>query len=540
MDRSEITKGLRPYQLEAIDQIFAFFKKERLLGSGCPLIVLPTGCGKTRTALAIIATYRFRNPNKRVCWLAHREELLTQTLDNWNAIYASLGHGGIVKGSKNEVEADLLFCSLSTVARPARLQAILDKGAPELIFVDEAHVSMADTWVKAIRAFDHASQEQHGRFFRVGLTATPERSDKKNLASLWEIAYHYPVWRAWEDGYLVRPTPKQVLLPELNLDELDEEGGDYEPTELARKLLASEVVAHTVACLQAHKGRHVLVFCASVQQARETAEALGRAGWVARHLCGDTPRLDRERIVSGFKEGKIKVVCNVGVLTTGADFPVCDVVVVARPTRSRTLYIQMIGRGSRLHPGKKDTLVIDMVGAEQEHPPIIAPVLIGEADAQKDEAQREVRLRLAVSKEGTEKIWKTRTVREINWLPVLGLAQETQAVACGSMGIVALQRFAGGLWMPWLIPDSPPGPRMPYKPAERLSDTPVPYAVAEALGADVARRALAVASPTAGWRTKPATEAQIRILGPQAAQLTAGEASDQLTAKAVRRFFADA
>lgn len=406
----------RPYQIEAKAATLSTWAD-----GDAALLVQATGTGKTLTGLFIAEDFLARG--ERVVWLAHREELLDQPLAELKTLWPQF-KGGIVQAHRDQPDAAIVFASVDTLRNPDRLAAILEHGSPALVVVDEAHHSTTRTQQAAIQGLCTATTR------RLGLTATPDRDDGQDLGAYWTIAFSYSLADAIADGWLVTPYAAVEVLPDLDLSGVSgapvdgddyESGGrrrDYDDAELGAALLLQGIVEHTVAQMaRAHlaevlpdrgrssylsaPGRHALVYTATVEQARLTAEALsapGGGGWRARWVSGETARADRRRLLAAFKAGEIDCLCSAAVLTEGTDLPIADLIVLARPTRSWPLYVQIVGRGARLHDpdwrrewglcnaldpryvdtgGKSAFLVLDLAGATREHNLVAAPVLIG-------------------------------------------------------------------------------------------------------------------------------------------------------------------
>ena len=373
---------LRPYQ----GQAHAAIREARDEGVHGVMIVMATGTGKTATALSfIIEDYLARG--LRVAWIAHRKELVTQPRDTIARFWPHLlDRVGIVQGSCDQPEADLVCASVDTLARsPHRAEAILAAGPIALLVVDEAHHSTSPTQQAAIQSL--------APLMMLGLTATADREDGADLGEHWEIRFSYDILAAIRDGALLVPYAYTERLPDLDLSRVSGRR-DYDDAELGAELLRAGVVAHTVDMMSravaakrlpdrdsvadlSAQGRGCLVFTATVEQARRTAEALREAGWRANHISGSTPDAERSRMLRAFKSGAIDVLCNAAVLTEGTDLPRASCVVLARPTRSWSLFVQMVGRGLRLHVGQADALVLDLAGATEDHSLVSAPVLIG-------------------------------------------------------------------------------------------------------------------------------------------------------------------
>lgn len=391
----------RYYQREAMDACYAHWDTEPERGA---LLVLATGTGKTETGLGLVVD--FIEAGKRVVWLAHREELVAEPATRLARYWPQHAHlSGIVQADRDAPDAMFLCASVATLNVETRLAAVLEHGQPDLIVVDEAHHSTAPSHRKVIDALRGANT------LLLGLTATPDREDGADLGEHWDIVYSYVILDAIRDGFLVSPYAVIKVLPNLDLSRVSGKR-DYDEGELGRELLLAGIVEHTVKCVaETHlatrlpdrgdsryvgaEGRGGIIFTATVEQAELTATALREAGLRARFVCGDTPTADRRRLIAAFKSGTIDVLCNAAVLTEGTDLPRASWLAFARPTKSWSLFVQMIGRGLRLYDeawaaewgdknihderyrGKRDCLVIDLVGATDLHNLVAAPVLIG-------------------------------------------------------------------------------------------------------------------------------------------------------------------
>lgn len=399
-----MTFSPRPYQLAAIEAMARPCAKGRL-------VVMGVGTGKTLTTLARVV--QVLDAGGRVVWLAHRQELLTQPLNdlrkNW---FKHAMRAGIVQADRDAVDAQCVFASIATLARPARLQALLAHGPIALVVVDEAHHEPSAQYRRVLEGLVGPDTEL------VGLTATPDREDGKPLEGRWDIVYSYDLLDGIRDGWLVEPYVSRYYMPELEAEIGPDGRLDFDTDVEEAVLLRNHVVHHTVAALTTPvraerlpwrddardfdpRARRWLVFTATVHQATLTAQALCKAGIRARSISGDprhTKPSDRELILRAYRQGEIQVLCNADLLTEGTDLPMTDGVLVARACRSRPLFVQILGRGARLHDkawdhkhwglanrfdrrytGKGDCLVIDLTGCTDEHSIVAAPVLIGEA-----------------------------------------------------------------------------------------------------------------------------------------------------------------
>jgi superfamily II DNA or RNA helicase len=394
----------RPYQIEARAAVRAMWS-EHGPGGTSPLIIAATGTGKTLTALAIAQDFLIAGG--RVVWIAHRRELLTQPLADLQRHWPQF-YGGIVQAARDDAHAQVVFASVQTLRSDERLQEILRHGYPALLVVDEAHHSLSPTHRQVIAAL------RGPETLVLGLTATPDREDNQDLRDLWDIAYTFGPTEAIAGGWLVPPWAAVDRLAELDeaLAEVPMSGADYDEEALGKALLLHGIVQHTVEAMRTNhaaerlpyraetasmcaRGRSVMVFCASVEQASTTCEALRADGWEARWVCATTPDTDRSRLLRLFREGRLKVLVNVFALTEGTDLPIASCIVLARPFRSWGLFVQGLGRGMRLHmpswdrswgpmnandphyTGKRDCFCLDLAGATSLHSIVSAPVLIG-------------------------------------------------------------------------------------------------------------------------------------------------------------------
>lgn len=491
-----LVSALRPPQMEAI----AATRKAWSNGVNGALVVLPTGVGKTRTALELVSSAAAKG--LRVLWLAHREELLEQPLAAFRAQFPDLARvAGVVQAERDECDRLVVFASIDTLRSEKRRALYLGHGAPQFVVVDEAHHSAASTWAATLSAIDEAATAARGRPpYRLGLTATPDRADGKSLTKLWTLVYSFSILRAINEGYLVPVVSALEVLPELDLSGVSG-GADFNEEELGQALEAAGVVGHTVAALKKHgSGRQAFVFCATVAQAKRTADALREAGVVARYVHGETPKDERRTMLSAFRAGRIEVLCNVAVLTEGTDLPTASCVVVARPTRSRALYMQMIGRGLRTYPNKVDCVVVDLVGATEEHRMIVAPILLEQVAKE----EREASDLLENGKESRDATWKKGRKVVASWVRVPKLDRDVWAVACGDHGVACLIQQDDELWRPVLLPKS--------KAAVELADTYVDFDTAQALGEDVARQAASLTRLAAPWRQQTASDNAVGLL----------------------------
>jgi superfamily II DNA or RNA helicase len=359
---------LRPYQRRALDNV-ATAERE---GVRRPLIVHPTGTGKTVTFTHGIAE---RAERGRSAVLVHREELAEQTRKKIQMVAPELSVG-TVKAELNELDADVVVVSVPTVARTARLAQLVESGRRSpfgTLWVDEAHHAPAPSWTRALT--DLGSFNPYGPL-TVGFTATPERDNKTlgvwekvvDFMSIREAIYGDPRKKE-EGGYLVPILPAVVVETSVDLDKVGRSrGGDYSDGGLGAALEESGAIAQMADAVKENApDRKGVAFLPTVRTSQLLAEALRARGIAAEHLDGATSADERRAILRRLKTGETRWVCNCAVLTEGFDEPSISCVLIGRPTKFHGLYVQMVGRGTRLFPGKKDLMVIDIVGASERH-----------------------------------------------------------------------------------------------------------------------------------------------------------------------------
>lgn len=349
-----VARQLRPYQIEAVDAVEADWRA----GNSRVGVVLPTGTGKSSVGGETIRrAYHRGDP---VVSLAHRGELTTQMRDNLLAVDPTipLSDIGIVRAEEDDHHCPIVFATLQTLATAHRRQAL---GKRRVIIWDEVHHAGA--------AGFHTTFSELGGYddsLMLGLTATMSRAERGEVGLgdvIQKISYEKDIRWAIKMGYLVQPRGLTVRIKGLDaLDDVRNVAGDFHQAELAEVMEAA--TEYVVDAIKLHAGdRRPIIFAASVDAAHHIAEALTDADFPAVAVTGELGYHDRQPLYDAYKAGDCRALVTVQVLTEGADFPICDSVVLARPTRSKNLYSQMIGRSLRLFPGKTDALVLDLAGS---------------------------------------------------------------------------------------------------------------------------------------------------------------------------------
>lgn len=339
--------ALRPYQLAALDRIEGAFAA----GRRAPLLAAPTGSGKTVIAAELIR--RETAAGRRVLFVAPRRELIHQCSDKLQAF--GVQHGVLLSGDPRRNVA-----ALAQVASIDTLRARLDRlplPDPDLVVADEAHLHITRIRVGLLEAWPAAR--------RVGLTATPARKDGRGLRLLFdELIEVATVPELMRLGFLVPARYFSIAEPDLARVRI--RAGDYAPSDLAEAV--SPLVGDVpVTWLQRAPGRRTAVFAVNVKHSIALRDAFLRHGVAAEHVDGAMPTREREAAFDRFRDGRTQVLTNCQLASYGFDLPELDCVVLARPTKSLVLYLQMVGRGLRPAAGKADCLVLDHSGCVHRH-----------------------------------------------------------------------------------------------------------------------------------------------------------------------------
>lgn len=348
-------RQLRPYQTEAVAAVQTAWTAHNM---SRPAVVLPTGTGKS-TVIAKLAVDA-RAAGGRVVMLAHRGELLDQMAASVMTVDPSGQPVGIVAADRDEPRTDIVAASFQTLAKARRLNSI---GERDVVLVDEAHHAPA----KSYRGVLDSLGSFGPRVLTCGFTATMVRADQEALGSIWEdVVYEKSLAWAISEGFLVTPRGKTVVMDDLNkLAKIRNVAGDYNQGRLEEVMAAS--VDSTVDAILTHApNRAMIVFATGVDHADILARLLTERGISAAAVVGSHTREERAGAYELFRSGGLQALVTVQVLTEGADFPRCDAVVMGRPTRSQSLYSQMVGRALRPYPNKTDALVLDLTGTARD------------------------------------------------------------------------------------------------------------------------------------------------------------------------------
>jgi len=342
----------RSYQDEDIRRIAAdLIEHDRVL------YMAATGLGKTITFAHLL-----RQRGGRALILVHRDELVTQSVDKLGLCWPGIDVG-VVKAERNEYRHHVVVASVQTLSRPQRLELVADHADRfETIVVDEAHHATADTYRRILDTLAPAGTKV------VGVTATPKRADRAGLqhAGFTHISAERPILWGIQEGYLSDLTGERVRVG-VDLSEVKTSRGDYQEGALGDAFMEAGAPKEIAGAVNEFaRERKSLIFTPTVAVATAVAEELQALGFPAGWVSGETPLHERRQLLQQFTRGEIMALANCAVLTEGYDEPSVDCIVVARPTKSQTLYVQMVGRGTRRYPGKHNCLVLDIVGVTSE------------------------------------------------------------------------------------------------------------------------------------------------------------------------------
>lgn len=524
-----MTIAVRPYQRQAADAFKSRVVERHEIDRG--LVVLPTGTGKTVLGLTIAMEM-----NAKTLWLAHREELIDQPSRACAAVWPDASRG-IVKADRNEYARQVVFASVQTAFRDNRLDKLIDQKF-DLVVLDEAHHGTAPIYVKILRAlgcFDSLVPV-------LGLTATPERADNLRLDDVFQgVVYQYHLTQAITDGYLARPNWVERPI-RVDLDAISKSNGDYNQGQLDVALMEAGIVDEVVAAFLEHaRDRKTIIFTVGVKQSQIIAERITAAGIPAAAVWGEMPGEQRRATLRRLADGSLRAVVNCMVLTEGFDEPTVDCVLMARPTQSKPLYVQCVGRGLRLAPMKRDCLIIDMVGLSKRHTMVQAPVIFGATRVVEEEKDKSAgvtfidarefwRQRLSAQASGVKPIERSA----LKWIRGGG-HPPAFLLNVGEYGTVRMAGV-GESWHVEVVNNRAAG-----IDRQDLTTTPVTAELAQGIAEDYVRRCKATRFAEGGrWRDDAATEPQLealrrwRMTPPEG--LTRGEASDMLTAAAAKKY----
>lgn len=604
-----MTPTLRQYQLDALEAVAAAYRDG---GMNRVLVKKPTGTGKTVwfAALLKFLEQRFEVflPNgkskthsgrgARMLVIAHREELLNQAADK----IRRQNPGLIVDIEQGERYAsrmsDVVIASIQTLAagKFRRLLNLLRSHTFRLVIIDEAHHAAAPTYRTALvhlgflppadlsetteveaanfddvekmkQALEGWDQVAPKDRLLVGVTATPNRSDAIGLGCVFQtIAYSYGLKKAIDDKWLV-PIKPWVIETETSLDDVRITAGEFNQKDLANTVNTDQRNKLAVAAWREHAEKlPTIAFTVDVAHAHALADEFRAQGYTAQAVSGETPKDERRELLEAYSNGLIDVVTNCMVLTEGTDLPLTRCILHAKPTKSATLYEQMTGRGLRIHPGKTDCIVIDVVDIARKHSLQTAPILYGlppgittkgddlRKTAEEMERVREKwpnvdevleRGRMSVQelldRASTFDVWTVAQLGtlgeglDLNWVRVGADNFRLQYPWSDGLEVLSVQKDLLGHWdlsLTLHLANRGAAPRQRTL-ATNIADARAALEVAEAFVRQERRTVVRIKGKDAPWRQRGPSPAQLRFaqklgIPMKGRKWTAGELSDEI------------
>lgn len=477
---------LRDYQEKAVEAVLATWETH-----SSALVVLPTGCGKTvvfgaliRRLLESSGALARANPNPgncRVLVLAHRQELIYQARDKVAAMTGETVEIEMADLRSTEFFGTKPRVVVSTVQTQLSRREKFDPEEFSAVIIDEAHHATSPSYRDVIDYY-----RRNPSLKILGVTATPDRADEAALGSVFEtVAYEYSHAEATEDGWLVPVRQEMIRVDSLDFSHVSETAGDLNSAELA-EVMEDEKNLHAVAAPVTRlfaENERAIIFATSVHQAERLAEILNRASPVADFISANTPKDERKAKLDTFKRGELKFMVNVGILTEGFDDAGVTAVVMARPTQSRALYAQMVGRATRpaaevasrlgrvatsalrrdliAASSKPCCRVIDFVGNSGRHKLVSAVDILGGKDL--DEEVKEVAKRRIAEKGGAADVAEELEAARDE------VAESKRKAAARRVFIQATAAFTSIAVDPFNIYDLPPPVELPPEAPRHLS-----------------------------------------------------------------------
>jgi len=337
---------LRDYQKTCVEKILSKFKD----GVRRQAVQLPTGSGKTLVMGALAHSF-----GKKTLVLAHRRELIFQAQEKFQLIYPPESIG-VCMGSLNELDADVVIASIQTCSRDSRLEELKARKF-DLILVDEAHHASAPSYKNVIDSL----LSENGLLLGVSATLSKKGEDGEDELSdvFEEVTYSRGIAEMISEGYL-SPIQGRRILTRCNLGRIEVARGDFIQEQLSEAVNTPERNRFIVEKYIEHaQGKKAAAFCVDVAHCKAMAQSFNAASIPTKAVYGDMPPEERSAALRDFKTGALKVLTSCGVLLEGYDEPTLAVVLMARPTKSRTLYVQAIGRALRTHPSKECAYILD-------------------------------------------------------------------------------------------------------------------------------------------------------------------------------------
>lgn len=505
---------LRDYQREAADAIQGAWAG----GMRRPGVSMATGAGKSVLLAKVI-----EESGERALVLAHRKEIVEQNAQKLGYFIDPFDIGIVMAGTK-QIDRPVVVASIQTIAGNRRLLDNL--GRFGLVVGDEFHHAAAPTWVTTLRHFGVGKGLPTKG---LGVTATWDRSDGVGLDHVIdEIVYTIDIERLIVAGHLCDIDAIQVIT---EFDEGGTSARDWSDADVAQRVSEANLAAPLAQAVKQYApDRSSLVFSPDVKTAFDYRDALRAVGIPTEVVHGGTPKREREAILREFKSGRLRALANCGVFTEGTDIPIVSCIVMGRPTKSRSLFQQMLGRGLRTFPGKENCVVLDIVGTTNHHQLQTTASLMGLPLSTGKTQIKSVRTRLVNPADDPDfdvVEFQITTMRKelldrkkMNWTQV---ELDAFSLPAGSQGSVVIAGQRDGTYTVVKF-----GRENDTEELARGLDLGYAQGVAEQFVIDAEAKVLA--DPKARWRLQPASENQIAALVkmriPHEPGITKGEASD--------------
>jgi DNA or RNA helicases of superfamily II len=485
--------ALRDYQQEALREAFI----QRTAGITRQLVALPTGCGKTLLFGALV-----KELNTRTIVIAHREELLSQARDKILLVWPEADIG-IIKAEQNEVDHQVIVASIQTISRAKRLAELQEQGF-NLMIVDEAHHTISQSYIDVIKGLGFMDDDPNKLL--LGVTATPWRLDGQGLDNVFQkIVFQRSLPTMIKAGYLSDLQAIRVKAG-TNLVGIHTRMGDFAPGELEAAVNTMDRNKIIVDSFKKYaSARKAAAFCAGVQHCKDLAKAFQEAGMKAEAVYGDMNTDYRKSILKAYGHGEIQVLTNCEVLTEGWDDESTDCLLMCRPTKSKGLYTQMIGRGTRLFPGKDNCLILEFT--DNRHDICSLESLSGlllkdkqslrQAIQQEEERQEQAARQVSSIKKIVAKEYDIFDRSQFRWFAV----GADWRLPVGIDEYIHLHHVEPDIYTVTLVQ---------LNNTNSLSPSALPLGYAQGIAEDYARaNAKIFASKEAKWTKKPATEKQL-------------------------------
>jgi superfamily II DNA or RNA helicase/HKD family nuclease len=330
-------------QIEALEELNNTLKEEY----NKALVVMATGLGKTY--LAAFFAQKF----KRILFIAHREEILFQARDSFSKIMPGIQYG-IYNGKLKERNADAIFASIYTLSLKAHLKQFRPDEF-DLIIVDEFHHAAADSYKRTLEYF----QPQ----FLLGITATPDRNDNKDIYAICEgnVAFRLDFLEAIQRKWL-SPFTYFGVYDDTDYSQITWLGNRYDEEELLQVQLKDELAEKILETWKNKKQTRTIGFCSSIRQANFLSNYFNQKGYRTVSLHSQQMEIGRKQAIQELTAGELDIIFTVDLFNEGVDIPAVDTLLFVRPTESLTVFTQQIGRGLRLNPGKETCVIVDLIG----------------------------------------------------------------------------------------------------------------------------------------------------------------------------------